>query len=189
MHHAWRQDVCAFGKYAGQFGTQEAETLADCNAALQQEGANLIDDAGALTDQPLTHPVQGLQVELLDSLGGDKSHRWALQRLGDCLGIAEIILLSLRKRTHVFCRHQPGIVTETLELATEMMRTDAGLHADQARRHVGEPCFHLATRTFLPQRDCAALIETYDLKRVLADIDADRGDRSVEFHHGHPPLG
>jgi hypothetical protein len=149
--------------------------------SLQQEGANLIDDAGALTDQPLTHPVQGLQVELLDSLGGDKSHRWALQRLGDCLGIAEIILLSLRKRTHVFCRHQPGIVTETLELATEMMRTDAGLHADQARRHVGEPCFHLATRAFLPQRDCAALIETYDLKGVLADIDADHGDRSVEF--------
>jgi hypothetical protein len=32
--------------------------LADCNAALQQEGADPIDDAGALADQPLTHPVQ-----------------------------------------------------------------------------------------------------------------------------------
>jgi hypothetical protein len=60
---------------------QEAETLADCNAALQQEGANLIDDA--------------------------------------------------------------------------------------------------ATRPFLPQRDCAALIETYDVERVLADIDADHGDRRL----------
>ena len=129
--------------------------------------------------------MQGLQVELLDRLGGDKSHRWALHCLGDCLGIAEIILLSLRIRTHEFRRHQPGIVTETLELATEMMRTDAGLHADQARRHVGEPCFHLATRPFLPQRDCAALIETYDVERVLADIDAEHGDRSVEFlRHG-----
>jgi hypothetical protein len=38
----------------------------------------LIDDAGALTDQPLTHPVQGLQVELLDSLGGDKTSAIAL---------------------------------------------------------------------------------------------------------------
>jgi hypothetical protein len=43
----------------------------------------------------------------------------------------------------------------------------------------------MATRSFLPQRDCAALIETYDVERVLADIDADHGDRSVEFlRHG-----
>jgi hypothetical protein len=61
----------------------------------------LINDAGALTDQPLTHPVQGLQVKLVDSLCGDESHRWALHRLGDRLGIAEIILLSLRIGTHV----------------------------------------------------------------------------------------
>jgi len=27
-----------------------------------------------------------------------------------------------------------------------MMRTDAGLHADQARRHVGKACGYLATR-------------------------------------------
>ena len=33
------------------------------------------------------------------------------------------------------------IVTETLELATEMMHADARFHADQARRHVGKPRF------------------------------------------------
>src|ERR1700745_2306790 len=31
--------------------------------ALQQESADLIDDAGALTDQSLAHPMQRLQVE------------------------------------------------------------------------------------------------------------------------------
>jgi hypothetical protein len=103
-----------------------------------------IDDTGALTNQPLTHPVQGLQVELLDGLGGDESHRRTLHCLGDCLAIAEIVLLSLAVRANVFRRHQPGIVTETLELATEMMRADARLHADQARRHVGKPRFDLA---------------------------------------------
>jgi DNA invertase Pin-like site-specific DNA recombinase len=32
----------------------------DRHPALQQEGADLIDDAGALANQPLAHPVQGL---------------------------------------------------------------------------------------------------------------------------------
>jgi hypothetical protein len=34
-------------------------------------------------------------------------------------------------------RHQSGVVTKCLQLPTEMMRTDASFHADQARRHVG----------------------------------------------------
>jgi hypothetical protein len=34
---------------------------------------------------------------------------------------------------------------------------------------------------FLPQHDRAALIQTHDVKRVLADIDSGDGDCSVEF--------
>jgi len=36
--------------------------LPDCNTPLQQEGADLIDDAGPLTDQAVADAVQGLQV-------------------------------------------------------------------------------------------------------------------------------
>src|SRR6202035_3334581 len=115
------------------------------NATLQQECADLIDDAGALTDQPFTHAVQCLQVELLGGLCSDESHRWTLDRLGDRLGVTEVILLSLAIRADVFRRHQPGIVTKTFEPATEMMCANAGLHADQAERDVGEPRFHLAS--------------------------------------------
>jgi len=39
---------------------QEPLSLAHRNPALQQEGADLIDDAGALADQPLPYPVQRL---------------------------------------------------------------------------------------------------------------------------------
>jgi hypothetical protein len=35
------------------------------NATLQQEGANLVDDTGALADQSLTDGVKRLQVELI----------------------------------------------------------------------------------------------------------------------------
>src|SRR5262249_17306213 len=82
---------------------------------------------------------------------------------------------------HVFCRHQAGIVAKRLQFATEMMGTDAGLHADQAGRQVGEPRFHLAARPLLPQHDCAALVVAHDVERVLADIDADHGDCAVEL--------
>ena len=65
---------------------------------------------------------------------------------------------------------------QRFKLATEMMRHNAGLHADQARRHVGKPCLDLPTRPLLSQHDGAATIQTYNVERVLADIDADDGD-------------
>jgi hypothetical protein len=58
-----------------------------------------------------------------------------------------------------------------------MVRTNAGLHSDQARRQVGKARFHLATRPLLPKHDRTALIVTDNMKRVLADIDADYGNR------------
>src|SRR3954466_2005350 len=55
------------------------------------------------------------------------------------------------------------------EFAAQMMCADAGFHADQARRYIGEPHFHLATRPLLPRHDGAACIVAHDVERVLAD--------------------
>jgi hypothetical protein len=63
------------------------------NAALQKKGADLIGDGGALADQPLPHAVQCLQVELIRGLGGHELHGRSMHRLGNGLGIAEVILL------------------------------------------------------------------------------------------------
>jgi hypothetical protein len=128
-----------------ELGPQETQALADCNAALQEEGADLVDDAGTLADHALAHTVQRLQVELFGCLGGDELHRGALNGFGDRLGVAEVVLLPLGIGTHVFCWHKPGIVTEHPEPATKMMCADAGFHADQARRNIREPRFHLTT--------------------------------------------
>src|SRR5262245_66586438 len=87
-----------------------------------------------------------LQVKLIRSLGSDEPHRRTLHRLGDRLGIAEVVLLALAVRSHVFRRHQASVVAKRLKLATEMMRADAGLHADQAWRQVGKPRFQVAAR-------------------------------------------
>src|SRR5262249_4421185 len=103
-----------------------------CRTAMPRSNkkADLIDDASALTDQPLTHPVERLQIELLGGLCCDELHRRALHRLGDRFGVPEVILLSLRIRAHVLRRHQPRVVSEHLQLAAEMMRTHASFHAD-----------------------------------------------------------
>jgi len=74
--------------------------------------------------------VQCLKVELLGGLCRHELHRWPLHGLGDGLRIAEVVLLSLRIGPHVLRRHQPGILAECFKLATEMMRTDTGLHAN-----------------------------------------------------------
>src|SRR5450631_2529582 len=126
--------------------------------------------------------MQCLQVELFGGLRRHELHRWALYRFGDCLGIAEVVLLSLRVGTNVLRRHQPGIVTKRLKPATEVMRTDAGLHADQAGRQVGKACGYLATRPLLTQHNRAAFILAYDMERVLADIDADDGSLGCLRH-------
>src|SRR5215472_13650613 len=75
------------------------------DATLQQERADLIDDASALTDQPLTHAVERLRIKLLGGLCRDELHSRALHCLGDCLGVPEVILLSLGIRAHVLRRH------------------------------------------------------------------------------------
>ena len=76
---------------------------------------------------------------------------------------------------------KPGIVAKAIELAAEMMRADAGFHADQARWHVGKACFNLATRPLLPKHDGTTLIVANNVERVFADIDADHGDCALEF--------
>src|SRR5260370_11073646 len=80
---------------------------------------------------------------------------------------------------HVPRRHQPRIVPQRVKLATEMMSTDAGVQADQARWHVGKPYLHSVARPLLTQHNCAAIVRANNVERVLTDIDADYGNRSL----------
>src|SRR5262245_30868948 len=120
------------------------------------EGAGLIDEASALTDQPLTHPVQGLQIELLGRLCRDELHSRALDCLGDRLGVAEVILLSLGIWAHVPRRHQASVMSE--HLAAEMMCPNTSLHADETGRQVGQSCLHLPRDHFCRSNDCTTFI-------------------------------
>lgn len=67
-------------------------------------------------------------------------------------------------------------MSEPAELAREMMRPNAGLHADQARREVSKSRLDLTARPLLAQHNRTALVMADDVERVLADVDADHGD-------------
>ena len=67
-------------------------------------------------------------------------------------------------------------MAEAGKLAGEVVRTDARLHANQARRKIGEPCLDLAARPLPAQGDRATTIVANYVERVLADIDTDHGD-------------
>src|SRR5262245_15431625 len=64
-----------------QLRPQQPLPLANCDDAFQQESADLIHNAGALADEPLTHTMQGLQVELIDALRRHELHSGTLERL------------------------------------------------------------------------------------------------------------
>src|SRR6202051_4109005 len=88
--------------------------------------------------------MQRLQIQLLRGLCRHELHRRALHGFGNRFGIIEVVLLSLAIGADIFGRHQPGIVTQRCEFAAQVMGADAGFHADQARRYIGETRFHLA---------------------------------------------
>jgi hypothetical protein len=59
-----------------------------------------------------------------------------------------------------------------MQFAAEVMGSDAGLDADQARWRVREPSADLAAHPSLAHDDGATLIHADDVKRILADINA-----------------
>ncbi len=97
--------------------------------------------------------MQCLEIELLDRLRRHEAHARTLHRFGDRLGVCEVVLLPPELRLHVLCRHQPGVMAERPKLSAQMVRANARLHSDQARRHIGKPHNHLAAGQFAPLND------------------------------------
>ena len=71
-------------------------------------------------------------------------------------------------------------MAKPLQLPTEMMCTDAGLHADEARRHIGEPRLHLAPRPPLPQHDRAAGIKANNVVLPIPQSERDANPKLAQ---------
>jgi hypothetical protein len=70
----------------------------------------------------------------------------------------------------------PHVVTKSFELSADMVGAGTGFHADQTARNIGKAPLKLLPRGLQLQNDVPALIEADQVKRILADIDTNRGD-------------
>ena len=117
-----------------------------------------------------------MQIKLFGRLQRHRPHGRALDRLGNGLGIAVVVLVSFEKRLHVLGRQQAHVMAKGCELAPNMMSPGAGLHSDQTDRQVGQAGLQLPARDLAAQQDLAAGIHANQVESILAQVDADRGD-------------
>jgi len=139
-----------------------------------------IDHLGPLAHQQIARPMQHQPALLLGRFDLHKTHGWASHRLADRLGIGSVILVALDVGFHIFRRHQPHLVAKLREFARPIMGRRAGLQADKTWRQRFEECQHLAAPKLLPDDDLLGRVDPVNLKHVLGDIQADRGDLHIE---------
>jgi hypothetical protein len=80
----------------------------------------------------------------LGDLDGNELHRWPLHGLRDRLGIAIIVLVSLKECLDVLRRDQANVMSQGSDLPGDVVRAAAGFQADKATRHIGKPALQLA---------------------------------------------
>jgi hypothetical protein len=110
---------------------------------------------------------------LLDILDGDEPHRRPSDRFADRFGLGNIVLVALDVRSHDLWRNQLDGVSQRLQLASPVMRLAAGLHADQARRQVGEEGNKRVALQLLAKNRLAVLVRSAHLEQVLCQVDSD----------------
>src|SRR5262249_4138291 len=105
-------------------------------------------------------------------------------RLTDRLRITRIRLAALDVGLDVLRRHQLHGVPELGNLTCPIMRTAAGLHADQTRRQLGKERQHLLASELARDDDLALRIDAVDLEHLLCKVEPDSGNCA----HGRPSL-
>jgi hypothetical protein len=146
--------------------------------------AHGVDELRALADQLRARAVQHRQTLLLDALHRNERHARPRHRLADRSGVTRIRLAALDIGLDVLRRHQLHGVPELGNLTPPIVRTAAGLHADQTLRQLGEERQHLFASELPGNDDVALGIDAVDLEDLLCKVEPNGGNH----FHGRPPL-
>jgi hypothetical protein len=174
--HARGQSVVGILQQARHLVAQLRRSATEGDASFQQKAANLVDDCRAPCDEPVAHPVQRLQVQLLVGLDGHEAHVLPRYRLGDGFGIEKVILVRLEKGLHELRRNQPRIMSLPSQRRPKEMRSGTGFHADQGGLEVGGVGQQLRAGELFADHHLATLIKRHQMKGRFPQINADGSD-------------
>jgi hypothetical protein len=129
-----------------------------------------------LPDEPVTHPMKKLYVQLRLGLEGNKTH--CRTRRGFCnrFRIAIIVLLRLDMGTHILRRHQPHVVALLLELPSQVMGTATRLHCDDTNGQFAHKADHAISTYATPEHYVPGCVKSDQTAAILAKVNADNPD-------------
>ncbi len=152
------------------------------DAPLQQQTPDLVHHCRTSHDPAFTHSMQRLHVQLFIGLDRHKAHRGTAHSFSDCFCINEVVLVGLHKRLYILRGHQPYFMDLCAKSPAQEMRARAGFHPNQSNLDVRGKAKKLGARELFPHHHFSCLVENYEVKNGLAQIDADR----VQFHGKSP---
>src|ERR1700733_11809574 len=92
--------VSAFSRISGIACFSLKGVLAKTMPRSSRKAPQLVDHGRSARNETSAHTMHGLQVELVIGLDRNEAHVLPVHRLGDGLGIQEVVLVGLHKRLH-----------------------------------------------------------------------------------------
>src|SRR5271170_3452476 len=123
-------------KHSGYGFLEPDGALRKHHAALQQESANLVDHRSSSYHQPVSHPVQRLQVQLIVGLDRNEAHVVAIYCFGNRLGIDKVVLVRLHKGFYELSWDQLHIVALCSQRTAQKMCSRTCRQPDERRLEV-----------------------------------------------------
>jgi hypothetical protein len=152
---------------------QKAGSLADCNAALQEEATDLIDHGRPLSDQARSHAVQRLQVQLFVSLYWNTACRWPQHCFRNCVCVPEFVVV---KWLGIGRRYLSHIVTEREQLTGKHCASPDPLRSRSSKAMHSLAACQSAAGKLLTQDNRSLLIQADQVECVLTRINANSSD-------------
>ena len=161
--HQPRQRVVGVLQDVGNLGSEPCHALRHDDAELAKQPADLVALRRSGLDPARARSVQRQHCLLFGALHWHEAHVGPCHRLANRLRVVAVVLVRLDIRLDEARGHESNLMAAFDEFARPVVRPPAGLHPDQAGRHVDEELQHLVAFELLAQDRLAPRIDPMDL--------------------------
>src|SRR5215510_126013 len=121
--------------------------------------------------QALTHPMERLDVLLVNVLDRHKPHGGPCHRFANPFGITHVIFMRLAIGLDKLRRHELDFVPMFAKASRPVMCPATGFHADEHRGQLRSTGYQVMPGQALAQDDLAPLIHAHHVKHALCTVD------------------